>query len=67
MDDEAPDDVMHSVCQPELPDAGEVWGVVVEDVDQWIDTEFLTLPNSRIRPPTHPLTDLDLYIQCTYD
>jgi hypothetical protein len=32
--DEAPDDVMHSVCDPELPDAGQVWGGVVEDVDQ---------------------------------
>jgi hypothetical protein len=26
---------MHSVCDPELPEPGEVWGVVVEDVDQW--------------------------------
>ena len=26
---------MHSVCDPELPDAGEVWDGVVEDVDQW--------------------------------
>ena len=28
MADEAPDDVMHSACDPELPDTGEVWGVV---------------------------------------
>jgi len=28
--DETPDNVMHSVCDPELPDAGEVWGEVVE-------------------------------------
>ena len=26
MVDETQDDVMHSVCDPELPDAGEVWG-----------------------------------------
>jgi len=31
---ETPDDVMHSVCDPQLPDAGEVWGGVVENVDQ---------------------------------
>jgi hypothetical protein len=30
MADEAPEDVMHSVCQPELPDASEVWGGVVD-------------------------------------
>jgi hypothetical protein len=27
---EAPDDAMYSVCDPELPDASEVWGGVVE-------------------------------------
>jgi hypothetical protein len=37
MADEVPDEVMHSVCDPELPVAGEVWGGVVEDVDQWWD------------------------------
>ena len=37
MADEMPDDVMHSVCSPELPDAGEIWGGVVEDMDQWWD------------------------------
>jgi hypothetical protein len=30
MADEAPEDVMHSVCDPVLPDAGEIWGGVVE-------------------------------------
>ncbi len=35
MDDEAPDDVLHSVCQPELLDAAAGWDGVVEDVDQW--------------------------------
>ena len=28
MADETPDDAMHSACDPELPDAGEVWGGV---------------------------------------
>jgi hypothetical protein len=28
MADETPDDVMHSVCDPELPDAGEAWSGV---------------------------------------
>jgi hypothetical protein len=39
IEDETPDDVMHSVCDPELPEAGDVWGDVwgdvVENVDQW--------------------------------
>jgi hypothetical protein len=35
MADEAPDDVMHSVCNPELPDAAQVWDDVVENLDQW--------------------------------
>lgn len=30
MDEQAADDVMHSVCDPKLPDAGEVWGEIVE-------------------------------------
>jgi hypothetical protein len=30
MEDEVPDDVMHSVCDPELPEPGQVWGWVVE-------------------------------------
>ena len=35
MADETPDDVMHSVCDPKLPDAGQVWGGIVENMDQW--------------------------------
>jgi hypothetical protein len=35
MADEVQEDAMHSVCDPELPDAGEVWGGVVENMDQW--------------------------------
>jgi hypothetical protein len=26
---------MHSVCQPELPDASEVWGRVIEQSGEW--------------------------------
>ena len=37
MFDETPDDVMHSVCDPELPDAGEVWDGVVEESGGWLD------------------------------
>jgi hypothetical protein len=37
MADEATDDVMHSVCDPELPDAGEVWDGVVEKSGEWLD------------------------------
>jgi hypothetical protein len=35
MDGETPDDVMHSVCYPLLPEPGQVWGGVVDQVDQW--------------------------------
>jgi hypothetical protein len=35
MEGEVPDDAMHSVCDPELSDAGEVWGGVIENMDQW--------------------------------
>jgi hypothetical protein len=35
--DETSDDTMHSVCDPELPDAGEVWGGVVEKSGEWLD------------------------------
>jgi hypothetical protein len=35
MEDEVPDDVMHSVCDPEIPDVGRVWGGVGENMDQW--------------------------------
>jgi hypothetical protein len=30
MDEDTSEDVMHSVCDPALPDAGEVWDGVVE-------------------------------------
>ena len=35
MTDETPDDVMHSVCEPKLPDAGEAWDGVVEKSGEW--------------------------------
>jgi len=35
MADETPDGVMHSVCDPQLPDAGEVWDGVVEKSGEW--------------------------------
>jgi hypothetical protein len=35
MADETPDDVMHSVCDPQLPEPGQIWGGVVDRVDQW--------------------------------
>ena len=35
MADETPDDAMHSVCDPELPGAGEVWGEVLEQSGEW--------------------------------
>ncbi len=35
MVDETPDDVMHSVCDPLLPEPGQIWGGVVDQVDQW--------------------------------
>jgi hypothetical protein len=35
MADEVQGDAMHSVCDPELPDVGQVWGGVVERLDQW--------------------------------
>ena len=37
MEDETQDDAMHSVCDPKLPDAGEVWGGVVEKSGEWLD------------------------------
>ena len=37
MVDETPDDVMHGVCDPELPDTGEVWEGVVEKSGEWLD------------------------------
>jgi hypothetical protein len=35
MDGETPDDVMHSVCHPTIPDAGKVWDGVVEKSGDW--------------------------------
>jgi hypothetical protein len=37
MADETTNDVMHSVCDSELPDAGEVWAGVVEKSGEWSD------------------------------
>jgi hypothetical protein len=35
MADETPEDVMHSVCDPQLPVPGQVWDGVVDTVDVW--------------------------------
>jgi hypothetical protein len=35
MSDATQDDVMHSVCDPQLPEPGQIWGGVVDRVDQW--------------------------------
>jgi hypothetical protein len=35
MADEAPGDVMHSVCDPQLPEPEQVWGGVVEKSGEW--------------------------------
>jgi hypothetical protein len=37
MEDVVRDDAMHSVCDPKLPDAGEVWGGVVEKSGEWLE------------------------------
>ena len=37
MEDETPDDVMHSVCHPTMPEAGNVWDEVVEKSGEWLD------------------------------
>jgi hypothetical protein len=34
---EVPDDAMHAVCDPDLPDAGDVWDGVVEKSGEWLD------------------------------
>jgi hypothetical protein len=39
MADETGDDVMQSVCDPELPDAGEVWNGVVDKSGQRLDQD----------------------------
>jgi hypothetical protein len=36
-ENETPDDVIHSVCDPELPDAGDVWDGVVAKSGEWLD------------------------------
>jgi hypothetical protein len=37
MGDEISDHAMHGVCDPHLPDAGEVWRGVVEKSGEWLD------------------------------
>jgi hypothetical protein len=37
MEGEVPDGAMDSVCDPELPDVGEIWGGVVEKSGEWLD------------------------------
>jgi hypothetical protein len=37
MEVETTDDVMHSVCDPQLPDAGEVWAGVVARSGEWLE------------------------------
>jgi len=32
---ESSENLMHDVCDPELPQPGEVWDGVVENIDQW--------------------------------
>ena len=34
---ESTDDVLHSVCDPELPNAGKVWDGVVAKSGEWLD------------------------------
>jgi hypothetical protein len=37
MGDEMPEDVMHSVCDPTVPEAGNVWDGVIEKSGAWLD------------------------------
>jgi hypothetical protein len=37
MPDESEDDATHSVCDPELPDAGDVWDGVIEKSGEWLE------------------------------
>ena len=37
MVDEMPDDATHSVCDLELPDAGEVWEEAIDKSGEWLD------------------------------
>ena len=32
-----PDDTMHSVCNPQLPDPGDVWDGVIDRSGEWLD------------------------------
>jgi membrane protease subunit (stomatin/prohibitin family) len=34
IEDETPNDAMHSVCDPQLPDAADVWSAVLEKMNQ---------------------------------
>jgi hypothetical protein len=36
MEEALPGDTTHSVCDPKLPDAGEVWDGVVEKSGEWL-------------------------------
>ena len=38
MEDETLEDVMRSVCDPESQDAIDVWGGVIENMDQWLES-----------------------------
>ena len=38
MPDDTPDDVMHSVCSPQLPEADKVWNDVLQQMDTWWDS-----------------------------
>jgi hypothetical protein len=35
MEDETPDDILRSVCNPVMPGAGDVQGGSVDQADQW--------------------------------
>jgi hypothetical protein len=37
MTDVTQEDAMHSACDPDLPDAGKVWGGVVAKSSAWLD------------------------------
>jgi len=37
MEDETPDDVLRSVCNPSLPDAGGIWDGVIDKSGEWLD------------------------------
>jgi hypothetical protein len=51
MADETPDDVMHSACNPELPDAGEVWGGVIAKSGEWLDQAREAMWIAQLRVP----------------